>query len=75
MRMTFTITDSIARDFQILVPSGDRSSLIGDLLKQELEKRRALLIQACQAASADAETEKTIDEWQKFDEKIDGADW
>ena len=75
MRLTFTIPDNLARDLQSLVPSGERSSIIARLLKEELNKPRELLIKACHSASNDRETEKTVDEWQGFNEKIEGPSW
>lgn len=75
MRMTFNIPEKVARDFQFLVPPGDRSGLLTGLLQIELARRRGELIRACKAASSDRDVEATVKEWQGFDEKVEGEPW
>ena len=72
MRITLTVPDKIATSFQSLVRPGERSSVISKLLQEELERRKKMLMTACQKASADKQTATIVNEWQSFDEKIDG---
>lgn len=75
MRMTFTFPNSLADDFQTLVAPGERSSLLARLLEEELRKRREVLVHACQQANQNQDVEKLVDDWQSFDERVDGPGW
>ena len=72
MRMTFNIPDKIARDLITLVPNRKRSHLLSQWIQQALEKKKGAIIKACQNANKDAKTDQLIQEWQGFDEEVDG---
>lgn len=74
MRITLTLPDRIASSLLTLVQPGERSALVSKLLEAELEQRKKKLIAACQKASFDKKIEEVVDDWQSFDEKVDG-DW
>lgn len=72
MRLTFNIADPVAKKFLVSVPSRKRSQVVSRLLGQALEKKQKNIIKACLKANNDKRLNKSIDEWQSFDTKIDG---
>lgn len=71
MRITLSIPDSVARKFQAVVPARQRSSLVTELLKQELATREEALAAACRSANRDQKLKAEVDEWQSFDDGVE----
>ena len=71
MRITLSLSDSIARRFLASVPSRERSATVARLLEQELAERERALEEAGHAANADATLAAEIDEWQAFDDGVE----
>ncbi|HWE52397.1 MAG TPA: hypothetical protein VG273_21555 [Bryobacteraceae bacterium] len=64
-KMTFSLPESLARQFLRRVPSRDRSKFISQALAARLAERDSSLIRACEIANADpevAEIEKDFDQ-------------
>ena len=72
MRITLSIPDPIARRFRAAVPPRHRSRLVAELIEQELAKRDEALAAACIAANSDTALDQEIDDWQAFDDEVDG---
>ena len=71
MRITLSIPDTVARQFQKAVPARQRSRFVARLLEQELSERADSLAAACCAANRDKALEREINEWQSFDDGIE----
>ena len=71
MRMTFSIRDEVARQFQAVVPARQRSRLISRLLKEELSKHNDALAAACKSANRDLALEHEIEEWQSLEDEVE----
>ena len=72
MRVTLCLPGRVARKFRAVVPPRQRSRLVARLLEQELARRENGLAAACHAANRDKVLEREIDEWQSFDEEVEG---
>jgi hypothetical protein len=72
MRITFHIPDETAQEFVALVPSRSRSKMVTKLIKEALDSKRDRIAKACRAANKDELSNKVINDWQGFDETIDG---
>lgn len=70
MRITLSIPDVLAHQFQSAVPARQRSKLVAHLLQEELLKRGDRLAAACRSANRDQALEREIDEWQSFEDGI-----
>lgn len=73
MRVTLTLPDHIAKRFLVAIPSRERSATVARLLEQELAQREQVLEAACLAANADTTLAAEIEEWQAFDDELEGA--
>ena len=72
MRITLSIPESVARRFRASVPQRQRSRLVATLLEKELVKREGSLVQACLEANRDKALEAEIEEWQSFEDGVEG---
>ena len=68
MRVTLSIPEQVARQFQAAVPPRERSRLVTALLSFELKRREAALEAACREANKDQGLAKEIEEWQSFED-------
>ena len=71
MRITLSIPDTVARQFQAAVPARQRSRLVTRLLERELAERDDVLAVACRDANRDEALEREIDEWQSFEDELE----
>lgn len=71
MRITLSIPDAIAKQFQASVPPRKRSRLVTALLTKELKRKENALKAACIAANRDKTLSKEIEEWQSFEDALD----
>ena len=67
MRITLSIPDAIAHNFQSAVPPRQRSRLVSRLLEASLASHEDALAAACRAANDDSELKSEIDDWQAGD--------
>ena len=72
MRITLSLPDAVARKFQAVVPSRERSRLVARLLVDELKRKETALEEACLAANRDKPLQAEIEEWQSFDDGTEG---
>ncbi|MDX8390799.1 MAG: hypothetical protein R8M38_09955 [Mariprofundaceae bacterium] len=70
MRITLSIPDAVAEQFQAFVPARKRSRLVTKLIERELKKHEDKLASACHAANKDKYLEREIKEWQEFDDSL-----
>jgi hypothetical protein len=71
MRITLSIPDAVAHQFQVAIPPRQRSRLVTGLLKEALEKHNDLLATACRAANRDKALDREIDAWQSFEDGME----
>ena len=57
-KMTFSVPEPLAVQFLRRIPARDRSRFMSEALAARLEARDIHLIQACEAANADADVAK-----------------
>jgi metal-responsive CopG/Arc/MetJ family transcriptional regulator len=70
MRITLSIPDAVAHQFQVAIPPRQRSRLVTRLLEHVLEKHEDSLATACRAANHDKALEREIDDWQLFEDGV-----
>jgi len=68
MRITLSLPDAIAREFQKAFPPRHRSRVVAGLLAKELKKRQTALAKACEEANRDRALGREIEEWQSFED-------
>jgi metal-responsive CopG/Arc/MetJ family transcriptional regulator len=72
IKMTFSLPEALARRFVRLVPSRERSKYLAAALETPLNQRRQELIEACEAANADAEVAAIEQEMDALDDPLEG---
>ena len=70
-KMTFSLTDELARTFVNRVPSRERSRFVEEALKARLLDEEADLIRACHAANSDPVAATEEAEWDKVQDDIE----
>lgn len=66
MKMTFTLPDGLARQFQAAYPTEKRSQVVANLLAQELRRDDDQLAKACRGANSLKQVEKDMEDWEKL---------
>ena len=72
MRITLSIPDSIVSRFFAVVPNRKRSAVVSRLIETELTHYEKKLEAACLSANKDRRLNQEIDEWQSFDDNLEG---
>ena len=62
-KMTFTISDEVARQFLKRVPARDRSRYVTEALARRLHEREEALIRSCEMANSNSEVGTIEQEW------------
>lgn len=70
-RATFTVPAETFQEFSRYVPARQRSGVVAAMMAEEVARREAALIAACDAANADPETQALIADFQAFDTPIE----
>jgi hypothetical protein len=70
MRITLSIPDAVAHQFQVAIPPRQRSRLVTRLLTGVLSKHEDSLAAACRAANRDKALESEINDWQLFEDGV-----
>jgi len=68
MKMTFAIPDEIGRRFRKVVPAGNRSAVVTDLLRKKLRPSQQSLEAVCRRVNRLHTLQREMAEWEKFDD-------
>ena len=66
--MTFAIPDEVGRRFRKIVPSGNRSAVVTDLLRKKLRPSPESLQAVCRRVNQLRLLQREMVEWEKFDD-------
>ena len=66
MKMTFTLPDSLARQFRSAYPQEKRSQVVAGLLAKKLRAEDSQLAKACRGANSLKQVEKDMEDWEKL---------
>lgn len=66
MKMTFTLPDVLARQFQSAYPQEKRSQVVAGLLAETLRAPNNQLAKACRGANRLKPVEKDMEGWEKL---------
>ncbi len=66
MKMTFTLPDALARQFQSSYPQERQSQIVASLLAKKLRATDNQLAEACQGANSLKEVELDMEDWEKL---------
>ncbi|VFM96155.1 MAG: hypothetical protein BECKG1743D_GA0114223_101634 [Candidatus Kentron sp. G] len=73
MKTTLSLPDTVAHPFRTTAPVRQRSRFVARLLEHALvAKRHDSLAGACHAANCDVALQREIDEWQSFEDGVEG---
>lgn len=66
MKMTFTLPDSLARQFQSTYPQEQQSRVVACLLARKLRAEDNQLAKACRGANSLKQVEQDMENWEKL---------
>ena len=66
MKMTFTLPDGLARQFQSAYPREKQSQVVAGLLAKKLRAEDNQLAKACRGANSLKQVEKDMEDWEKL---------
>lgn len=69
MKMTFAIPDKVGRRFRKIVPRGNRSAVVANLLRKKLRPSQAPLEAVCRRVNRLDVLEGEMAEWERFDDQ------
>jgi hypothetical protein len=68
MKMTFEVPDELAARFRAVVPGGERSKLLCELIRERVSRRELQLEAACRKANKLASVNTEMRDWEKLNE-------
>lgn len=66
MKMTFTLPDGLARQFQLAYPQEKQSQVVAGLLARKLRAGDNHLAKACRGANSLKRVEKDMEDWEQL---------
>jgi hypothetical protein len=66
MKMTFTLPDNLARQFQSAYPQEQQSQVVAGLLAKKLRSDDNQLAKACRGANSLKQVEQGMEDWEKL---------
>ena len=66
MKMTFTLPDGLARQFQSAYTQEKQSQIVAGLLARKLRVDNDQLTKACRGANSLKQVEKDMEDWEKL---------
>lgn len=68
MKMTFAIPDTVGRRFRKIVPAGDRSAVVANLIRKKLRQSQVPIEAACHRVNRLGVLQREMAEWEPFDD-------
>ncbi len=76
IRVNFTIPESLYQAMKTSIPKRQRSQIVANLLKKEIEQRERALYEIAKAVEQDANLNKEMTEWDEtLTDGLDDSEW
>lgn len=69
MKMTFAIPDELGQRFREIVPAGERSAVVTDILRKKLHADEPAFEAVCRRVNKLQSLEREMTEWERFDDQ------